>query len=470
MTDYDVSSALDDPAFSPAQLDLARRLTARFRARGHELFLVGGAVRDALLGESGTELDFATSALPPDTAAILEEVTGRRPYRIGEKFGTIGSQVGDLTVEVTTYRSHELYPPHSRKPEVRFGRTLHEDLARRDFTLNALALDVATMTLIDPFHGADDLRAGVIRAVGDPEARFREDPLRLLRAIRFAGRYGFTIEPATWEAIRSHGAQLRSISRERIRDEYTLDLESERPSAALVLLRDSGLLQHSVPELLELTHMPDHGPNHPLSLWDHTMRVVDAVPPRLEVRWAAVLHDIAKPATRTHESDGRTRFFHHEVQGATVARSVLRGLRYPSQTIEAVALLVETHMQIHAYSAEWSDGAVRRLCLRLGSQLPAAIELARADAGGHSLGGVARNSPKFDALEARLAGLDAARVQELRSPLSGDELMDRYARPPGPWLRTIKDRLQNEVIDGRLESGDKEGAWRIADSLVAGGC
>jgi poly(A) polymerase len=440
-----------------------------FDERGYELFLVGGAVRDALQGSASQELDFATSSPPAKTAEMLEEFGSHATYRAGEKFGTIGSVLEDRTVEVTTYRSREVYAAGSRKPAVEFGRTLEEDLSRRDFTINAIAFHPTTETLIDPFHGAGDLREGVIRAVGDPSQRFLEDPLRLLRAVRFAARFQFEIAPSTWAALEGDASSLESISRERVRDEYSRYLESDRPSAALALLRDSGLLGHSAPELLELTRMQDHGPNHPLSLWDHTMRVVDAVEPRLTLRWAALLHDIAKPATRTREPDGRTRFFHHEMRGAEIARRVLISLRYPSSMVEAVTLLVETHMQTHAFSAEWSDGALRRLCLRLGSHMEEAILLARADAAGHSADGSSSNSPKLDELERRLRELDSEQVQRMKSPLSGDDLMERYGRPPGPWIREVKERLLDEVLEGNLRPDDEAGAWALADRLVANG-
>jgi poly(A) polymerase len=462
------TNALDFKLLGP-EFDLSRRLSVFFDERGYELYLVGGAVRDALQGVESPELDFATSSPPAKTAELLEEFGSHATYRIGEKFGTIGSILEDRTVEVTTYRSREVYAAGSRKPEVEFGRTLEEDLSRRDFTINAIAFQPIAATLIDPFHGAEDFHNGVIRAVGDPDQRFAEDPLRLLRAVRFAARFQFKIEPGTLAALERGAPSIESISRERVRDEYSRYLESDRPSAALALLRDSGLLAHSVPALLELDRMPDHGPNHPLSLWDHTLRVMDTVDARLTLRWAALLHDIAKPANRTREPDGRTRFFHHELRGAEIARHVLTGLRYPSSVVDGVALLVETHMQMHAFSAEWSDGAVRRLCLRLGAHMEEAILLARADAAGHSVEGSSLNSPKFDELERRLRELDSEQLQRMKSPLSGDDLMRRYGRPPGPWIREIKERLLDEVIEGNLEPGDEAAAWEMADRLLSNG-
>lgn len=457
-----------DPELS-REFRFSRRLAAFFRDRGHDLFLVGGAVRDSLLRIASDELDFATSATPTQSAELLEEFAGRAPYRLGEKFGTIGTGADGYTIEVTTYRSLEVYEAGSRKPEVEFGRTIDEDLSRRDFSINAMAFDPITERFIDPFRGADDLRNRVLRAVGIPQTRFREDPLRILRGARFAARFHLQLDESTETAMTDMAPALTSISRERIRDEYTALLESDHAVAALTLLRDLTLLRYSVPELEELTRMPDHGANHPLSLWDHTMRVVAGVSPQLELRWAALLHDIAKPATRTHEPNGRTRFFHHETRGAELAGQILTGLRYPGSVVDTVALLVESHMQLHAYTPDWSDGAVRRLQLRLGARMDSALELARSDAAGHSADGSSTNSPKFDRLENRLQQVGVEQVQEMKSPLSGVELMRRYSRPPGPWIRKIKDRLLDDVLEGTLKQDDTESAWAIADSIVKDG-
>jgi poly(A) polymerase len=444
---------------------LALDLAHRFTRSGHEFYLVGGPVRDVLLGIELRDLDFATSALPDDTYAVLQSVPDAHPFRVGEKFGTIGARIGEQEVQITTYRTGERYSVGSRKPTVRFGTTLDEDLTRRDFTINAMALNPLDGTIVDPLGGEADLRAGVVRAVGDPARRFDEDPLRLLRGVRFASRFDFVIDAGTWTAMTESATSLERISRERIRDEYSSMLVQDVPSRALTLLRDSGLLAHSVPQILELDRMTDHGPRHPLSLWEHEMRVIDKVRPDRVVRWAALLHDIAKPATRTIEPGGRPRFFHHEEVGAAMARDILTGLRYPQSVVDAVALLVDVHMQLHAYSPEWSDGAVRRLCIRLGDRLGDAIALVRADAAGHSNGAEPYNSPKFDHLEARIEALGHP-VAPLSSPLSGDDLMRHFSRPPGPWIGEIKDALEDEVVEGRLEPNDREAAWIIAERLA----
>jgi poly(A) polymerase len=442
-------------------------LSRAFQARGEELYLVGGTVRDRLLGRSSPDIDLTTSARPPQVVDILEKLNLGKIYRLGEKFGTIGLLLARGNIEITTYRSAERYLPGSRKPEVRFGRSLLEDLKRRDFTANAIALDPVSGDIVDPLGGRADLDSRIIRAVGRPLDRFAEDPLRLLRAVRFAAELGFQIEPETWHAICEAGARLGLISRERIRDELTRIITGPRAVVGLTLLRDSGLLGYSVPELLELTRMADHGPRHPLSLWDHTMAVVVAAPDDVVSRWAALLHDIAKPRTRTHDLKGRPRFFHHEEKGAEIARTVLSGLRYPNQLISDVSLLIETHMQVHSYAPEWSDGAVRRLALRLGPLLPRALALARADAAGHALTGTSRNSARLDALEERVRRVGEAGAQRPESPLNGHDLMARYGRPPGPWIRKIKDHLEDDVIEGTLDPDDRDRAWEIADALVA---
>jgi len=455
---------------SPASLGhvpaLAQILAARFNEHGHELYLVGGAVRDRLLGLVDADLDFATSAAPEQTLQILGEIALGTAYRVGERFGTIGLASPEGRVEITTYRSEERYVLGSRKPVVTFGRSLHEDLQRRDFTINAIAQDPLTGQIVDPFGGVADLDARRLRAVGNPVDRFEDDPLRLLRAVRFAGRFDFTIESETWAAMRARARTLSTISRERIRDEYSCILTARAASRGMTLLRDSGLLEASVPQLVALTQMTDHGPRHPLSLWDHTMRAVDAVPPELVVRWSALLHDIAKPATRTHEPDGRPRFFHHEEVGAALAGEILRGLRYPNAVVNEVMLLVGTHMQLHAFSPEWSEGAVRRLCLRLGPLLESAIQLARADAAAHTLSGRSQNAPRFDLLEARLRELSKEPPERLTSPLTGDDLMARFGRPPGRWIARIKGALESEIIEGRLRPDDREAAWAIADRML----
>jgi poly(A) polymerase len=439
-------------------------LSHAFEAAGHELFVVGGAVRDELLALPTPDLDFATDALPEETVEILRSIPQAAIYRVGEKFGTIGLVAGGARAEITTYRSGETYTPESRKPMVHFGRTLDEDLSRRDFTINALARGAMMQEIIDPYGGQIDLSRRILRAVGNPPERFREDPLRLLRGVRFASRLGLDIEPITWSAMVSAAPALDRISRERVAMELNNMLMGENPRRAMELLRDSGLLAVAVPPLIRLTQMPDHGPSHPLSLWEHTMRVLEGVPPDEIVRWAALFHDVAKPDTRSFDANGRIRFYKHEDVGGSLARQTLTSLKFSRDLVDSVATLVETHMQLHSYSSAWSDGAVRRLEERLGPNFERAMQLARADAAGHTEGPV-WNAPKFDALERRLKRL-REEVPEVRSPLNGEELMEHYGRGPGPWIADVKAALAEMVFEGTLPPDGGDAAWREADRLV----
>lgn len=454
-------------------------LRAAIRGSRHELFLVGGAVRDTLLGREVAELDFATDALPEEIVRAIEQLPDFSVYRVGEKFGTIGAVHDGWRAEITTYRSGERYVTGSRKPMVEFGARLEDDLGRRDFTVNAMALTADVISawepgglvslvvpepdLIDPFGGRQDLSARVIRSVGEPLDRFREDPLRLLRGVRFVAELGFGFDSRTWEAVRAAASWLALISRERVADELNRMLVGRDPARAMTLLRDAGLLQAVVPQLTILDAMVDHGPRHSLSLWDHTMRVLASTPADLTSRWAALLHDIGKPATRTFDPEGRIRFYHHEDLGAEMAADILQSLRTSNEMLMSIRDLIETHMQFHQYTEEWSDGAVRRLCRRLGPNFGRAMDLARADAEGH--GNTSWGSTDVDALGKRAHGLEES-VPEIGSPLNGHELMEHYGREAGPWIGRIKHLLAEQVLEGTLATGDKEGAWFHADRFM----
>jgi len=436
---------------------------------GAELFLVGGIVRDLLLGAplGGRDLDFATSALPPQTERALQ-AAGGNVYKIGEKFGTIGAVFDDMHVELTTYRA-EAYQSGSRKPEVAFGRDLAADLARRDFTINAIALDPRTSAIVDPFGGQADLSSGIVRAVGDPVARFQEDPLRLLRAVRFASRLWFDIEPQTAAAISAAAPALATISRERVRDELEKLLLGPSPSRGIRLLCDLGLAEYSlpdVPKLRGMEHEPDHGRHK--DVFSHTLQVLDRTPPRLALRWAALLHDIAKPATK-HVENGKVTFHGHDHRGQRMARRILAELHQPSELIERVGQLVGLHLRANAYEGMWTDSAVRRFVLEVGDELiDDLLALSRADV---TTGRVERRQ----AIARSVAELER-RIQELRaqediariaSPLDGADLMQLFERGPGPWIQPIKDYLKELVIEGELDAVDKTAAVPIAQRLYA---
>jgi poly(A) polymerase len=433
---------------------------------GVELFLVGGIVRDVLLGASsgrGRDLDFATSAAPTETERALK-AAGGKVFKIGEKFGTIGAVFGATQVEVTTYRA-EAYQPGSRKPDVRFGRSLADDLARRDFTINAIALDPRSGALQDPFGGQADLSRRLIRAVGDPRERFAEDPLRLVRAVRFASRLSFEIEPTTASAICSAAPALATISRERVREELEKILLGPDPSRGIRLLADLGLAEFSLPDLLGLRGMEQEAGRHK-DVFNHTLQVLDRTPPRLALRWAALLHDIAKPATKRVDN-GKVSFHGHDHKGARMARRILSELHQPGELSDRVSGLVGLHLRANSYAGAWTDSAVRRFVREVGDELlEDLLALSRADV---TTGRVERRTAiarSVAELEKRITELRAEEdIARLSSPLDGLELMQLFGRGPGPWIKPIKDYLTELVIDGDLEPEDKEAAIPIAQRV-----
>ncbi|HEU5199003.1 MAG TPA: HD domain-containing protein, partial [Ktedonobacterales bacterium] len=353
-------------------LDRILQLATIFRARGKQLYMVGGTVRDLLLQRQTTlDADLTTDATPQEIKQLAAETHPSAMVLVGEQFGTVqlryrrqgpsaepaetGTPNGayeatpaEDVIEITTFRT-ERYNPDSRKPEVGFGTVLEEDLLRRDFTTNAMARDPLTGAIIDPYGGRADLEAHLLRAVGnEPEKRFDEDPLRLLRAVRFAAQLDFTIEQRTAEAIAKQAHTLEKISRERIRDEMNKTLLSPRPALGLRLMVDLGLMQWVIPEVLDLLGVSQR-PAHSKDVYAHTLRVVENTPPRLVTRWAGLLHDIAKPRTRTVE-DGKVHFFGHDEVGAYMARDILRRLKFDRDHIEQVSHLVRMHMRSNAYT------------------------------------------------------------------------------------------------------------------------
>lgn len=489
-------------------LDTILTLAGLFRAQGYDLYMVGGAVRDLLMHrETSTDADLATNARPDEIKRLAAATHPLAVVTVGEQFGTVRlhypreQESGDVTtrdegssgakathpahtspepvavvatpgpdvdvVEITTYRS-DRYNPESRKPEVTFGDTLDGDLLRRDFTINAMARDLLTGEIHDPYGGRADLERKVIRAVGDdPVHRFDEDPLRMLRAVRFAAQFAFTIESATAAAIVRQAGTLAKISRERIRDEFTRLLVTPNPMLGLRLLVDLGLMPYIVPEVLDLRGVSQQPGGHSKDVYEHVLRVVQRTPPRPAARWAGVLHDIAKPRTRSVE-DGAIHFYGHEDVGAIMARDILRRLKFDKPFIEHVSLLVKLHMRINAYTPEWTDGAVRRLMLDAGTTLPDLLDLSRADITSYRQDKVSRAEARVNELEARCRWLreEAERVP-LKSPLDGNDLMALFGREPGPWLRPVKDYLLGLVIDGKLSPDDKATAEAEARAFLA---
>jgi poly(A) polymerase len=480
-------------------LELLMTIAHIFRAAEKELYMVGGTVRDLLLRRpTSPDIDLTTNARPDEIKRLIAETHPDAVVTVGEQFGTIrvhyrrhahadeGAQrdtaadgtgplpaaliaqvSGDLDiVEITTYRSDQ-YADGSRKPEVTFGDTLAGDLLRRDFTINAMARDPLSGAIVDPYGGREDLERGLIRAVGnDPASRFDEDPLRLLRAARFAAQLGFEIEPDTARALALQAPTLARISRERVRDEFTKLLVAEYPARGLRLSVDSGLMPWIVPEVLELCGVSQK-PAHSKDVYDHVLRVVERTPARPATRWAGLLHDIAKPRTRSVE-EGKVHFFGHEDVGAVMAREILHRLKFDRPFIEYVSRLVKLHMRANAYLPEWTDGAVRRLMLDAGEGLHDLLDLSRADITSYRQDKVSRAMARVNEMELRCQRLreEAERVP-IRSPLDGNDLMRIFNREPGPWLRPLKDYLLGLVIDGQLAPDNREEATRLATAFLA---
>lgn len=476
-SDGDVLGRLADP-----QQRLVATLARAVADLDGELFLVGGGVRDVLLGERGpADLDFATSLRPDQVRVVGETLPGVSVYDVGEKFGTIGLVIHDQRlqpdggadepdiVEITTYRS-EAYEPGSRHPAVVFGTSIEADLARRDFTVNAIAVNAATGEVFDPWYGQADLATGTLRTVGNAGERFAEDPLRLLRAARFAGQLGFAIEAGTLAAMSEQAPALKQVSGERVFHEMMRLLCSPWADHALDVLLETGLLTVAMPELLPLEGAAYGHPgiHREKDLWDHTRRVIMQSPPRPTVRWAALLHDAAKPVTRTVDGRGEVHFYGHEYVGADMAGALLRRLHADKRTIRDVCRMVELHLRPAGYDRDtWTDSAVRRLALDVGDLMPDLLDLVAADVTSAKAHKQWAAAERVQGLRDHLARLEAQQAMaELQSPLDGNALMALFDRPPGRWIAHVKDYLRELVIDGELAAGDTETATRIARELV----
>jgi poly(A) polymerase len=447
-----------------------------FAEAGHELYLVGGIVRDHLLGRSlPNDLDFATSAKPEETCHLARLAGANDVYLVGERFGTVGlvyAAADDrLDVEITTYR-REHYPDESRFPAVELGGRLVDDLARRDFTANAIAVEALTGEIVDPFDGRADVAMAVLRTVGDADERFAEDPLRLLRAARFVSQLGFRLDPATEAAMIRGAPSLRRISQERILGELTKLLLGDFVEHGLEILRRTGLLTVAAPELADLAAeaAPDRRgrPTREKDLWDHTLRVVRQAPARPFVRWAALLHDAAKPLTRQVDHAGEVHFFGHERAGADLAGALLRRLKADRVTQNTVRRLVELHGRPATYEPGWTDSAVRRLALEAGEVWEDLLDLAAADVTSGREAKRRLAAERVAALRARFERLQQeAELDQLQSPLDGHELMALFGRGPGVWIKHVKEQLREMVIDGILAPDDQATAEQIARELVA---
>ncbi|MDT4991761.1 MAG: poly(A) polymerase [Actinoplanes sp.] len=442
---------------------IADELGARFAAAGHELHLVGGSVRDALLGRLGDDLDFCTDAHPEQTLDLVKGWADAI-WETGREFGTIGVQKVGLRIEITTFRA-EAYDGVTRNPAVRYGTNLLDDLQRRDFTINAMAVSVPGHVFTDPYGGLADLAAKVIRTPAAPTLSFSDDPLRMLRAARFVAKLRFAVDPAVVTAMTAMAPDLDRITAERVRDEFTKLLCGVDPMPGLRLLVDTGLADRFLPEISGLKLEIDEHAQHK-DVYEHTLIVVrNAI--RLEgaggcdfvLRMAALMHDVGKPATKDVGRDGRVSFHHHEVVGARLTRARMKALRYPKDVTAEVVELVALHLRFYGYGrGEWTDSAVRRYVTDAGPLLPRLHKLTRSDCTTRNRRKAAALSADYDALEERIARLqeeeDLARV---RPDLDGNAIMELLGVPPGPIVGQAWRHLKELRLDrGPLSRAEAE--------------
>jgi tRNA adenylyltransferase len=435
-------------------------LAARFDKAGHRLYLVGGSVRDAMLGGIGHDLDFTTSASPGETHAILSDFTPST-WDIGRDFGTIGAmkREGDKEwqIEVTTFRA-DAYEPGSRKPVVAFGERIEEDLVRRDFTVNAMAVDVVAGEFVDPWGGLHDLADGVLRTPAPAEVSFSDDPLRMLRAARFASRLGFRVAPEVQDAMRDMAERITIVSAERVQGEFTGLLLTDSPREGLDLLVRTGVAEHFVPELPALRLERDEHMRHK-DVYAHSLTVLEQAidlekarghEPDIVSRLAALLHDVGKPATRRFEGSKVT-FHHHDVVGAKLVSKRLKALKYSTAIVKSVAKLVELHLRFHGYGeATWSDSAVRRYVRDAGDELERLHILTRADCTTRNRNKATRLRRNYEELEWRIDELAAQEeIKAIRPDLDGSQIMEILGIAPGPQVG----KAYKFLLDHRMEHG-----------------
>ena len=444
-----------------------------FARAGFELALVGGPVRDLFLGETSVDLDFTTNATPDQTLAVVDGWADAT-WEIGKEYGTIGIRKGNEMVEITTYRA-EKYDPDSRKPVVAFGTDLKEDLFRRDFTINSMALRLPSLELVDPFGGQEDLQKGIIRTPGTPQASFSDDPLRMMRAARFASRLDIDLAPEVFEAMVDMADRIQIISAERVRDELVKLICGAAPRRGVDLLVESGLASFVLPEIPALKLEVDEHHRHK-DVYQHSLTVMEqaaaletdadgAVPgPDFILRFAALMHDIGKPATRKFESNGAVSFLHHDVVGAKLTKKRMRELRFDNDTIKAVARLVELHMRFYGYGdAGWSDSAVRRYVRDAGDLLERLHRLTRADVTTRNKRKANRIASAYDDLERRIAELaEQEELDAIRPDLDGEEIMAILGIKPGPQVgQAYKFLLNLRLDEGAL--GKEEATRRLLE-------
>lgn len=441
---------------------LLENITQAFKSANLSLYEVGGCVRDSIIGREYHDIDMATNATPEQIKKLLEGMG--TIYTVGEKFGTIGLKTNDQTIEITTFRK-EVYLKNSRKPKVTFGNSLYEDLKRRDFSINAIAREPITGTIIDPFGGQADIKKKIIRVVGNNS--FEDDPLRMLRAIRFACQLGFSLRITI-----NHPEMLNTISKERVRDEVNKILLSPRAAYGWRKLCQCGLMSYIAPEFMRLKDIPQ-GKNHVKDAFEHSLQVLfkgarlDEKEKNLIFRLACILHDIGKADTRTEDDNGVHFYFHHNV-GARKARKLLRRLRYDNDTVESVCHLIEYHMTPVMLQKEIVNHKVRkkiilRLVHRVGrDNIQLLMDLVRCDIR-------SSKNPRYKFMNVLARLVDEALTEQPEqpdSPINGNEIMAEFGLKPGKRVGRIKNYLTSLVIDGVLKNDDREGAFTKAREFM----
>lgn len=438
-----------------------RRVGGRFADAGWEIALVGGPVRDALVGRLSfeTDLDFTTNAQPEQIVDLLEG-WAEAVWDVGIRFGTVGARINGREVEITTYRS-ESYDAESRKPEVAFGNNLADDLARRDFTMNAMAVTLPSMEFVDLFDGIVDLAARRIRTPGTAQSSFDDDPLRMMRAARFASQLDATVDADVVDAMSAQAERISIVSAERVREEFSKIVMSDHPRVGLTLLVDTGIADIVLPELPLLRLEADEHHHHK-DVYEHTLTVLEQAitlesvheptcEPDLTLRLAALLHDIGKPKTRKFEDGGRVSFHHHEVVGARMTKKRMRELRFPNDLTDDVAKLVELHLRFHGYgTGEWTDSAVRRYVRDAGDQLVRLHKLTRADSTTRNRKRAQALQSAYNDLEQRIERLsEEEELAAMRPDLDGAKIMEVLGIPPGPLVG----EAYNFLLGLRLDRG-----------------
>ena len=435
-----------------------KSLSNLYKSNGHDFYLVGGAVRDGILDIPTKDFDFTTNALPEESIKILND-QGYKTTEVGRAFGTIELQLKESSIHITTYRK-DTYENSSRNPSIESVLDLNSDLSRRDFTINSIAYSIDENELLDPFSGLKDLAQGIIKTPDDPVISFSDDPLRMLRLCRFISTHGFSPEKETFTAMKNNIERIQIVSVERIRDEINKLLVGKDAPMGIRALVESGLSLYIIPEINELKMEVDPKHHHK-DVYEHSLEVLDGVPPKLSLRMGALLHDIAKPNTKGIEN-GKVHFRHHEVVGARMTKKILKRLKYDNKTIEDVAQLVEQSARPHTFKMGWTDSAVRRYIVDAGHMLEDLNALVRADVTTKNKQKKQEIHQTLDEMEKRIKEVKAKEeLSKIRPALSGDDIMKHFNIQPGPKIGVIMKALYEQRInDGEVS---KEEALQLAE-------